>query len=690
MHKNFERTIEIAVEVGKSESLLSAIEAGADDVVIELEGTVPYRSAHAFSISDYAKIFELTHSHEINLCLSMDWAYKDSEIRELAKTFEKISRYLPQRVIVADFGVARFISQNYPIAISAGSLLSAHNLASVSFLKRQNFSRVRLNPFLTGRDLAMIAQRANCELSIQAHGDLCFSFRELCYASSFFANRSALRQACQPICRRPYMANGKLGYWLSTRDLELIEQLDWLRELSIKELLISGFSRPAEYVYRTVKAYRMVRDAKRAELTNAIEAAKKILAFDLGRSKTQALLGDLDKSYIIDPARPPIAGLLIGKIENISNNTATITSASKLNDGDRLKIIGQPFGKGPSFSVHNIKIKGIKEAKYLISFKAPKTVNVGDFVFKISLRPVENLKELSAIAPNNAEVLSKNDKPERSLEEKLEIIYSTLEQFTGSGDVSKKPLYRIEIWGKPKPQVRIPPNAELVVDFREDIDDLNENVRRRTILSLPAVIVESEWQSFQKRVEALLLKGHRRWQIGHFSQLEIFKMAKERGDKLFLTCGSTCNVFNLLCAQTMWSHGVQFINLPYETDCELIKNFSDERWVKRFGVTIYGFVPLMTSRVAAFENASPFSLLGREWSFKVFPKNFTIIRPREPFCAPPSLLKEKLSSFAFLQIQVDSTVAAHLNELQTIFRLVRKAKGIRKASPFNLAKNRRI
>jgi len=683
------KSYEVSVEIGSSQSFWAAIEAGADAITVELEGATPHPSAHAFSIAEYTKALETANKRKVKIYLSLDYAYKDSDIQELARTLEMIKSQLPSAFIVGDLGIAHLIRQNYNAPVFSGSLLSAHNLAAVEFLRKQRFSRVRLSPFLTRAELAKIARQSKCELSIQVHGDLCFSYRELCYASSFFTGRSSLRRDCHEICRRPYMKRNELGYWLSPRDLELIEEIAGLKRLGIREFTIAGFSRPPEYIYRTVKAYRIVKDSKGKEQGKTVAEAKDLLTYDLGRPKTRAILGDSTGRKTIEPKRPPVVGLLIGRIESVSRGRASLTSEYSVSEGDRLKLIGQGLEDGPSFSVRELKSKRL-DSLSKISFKVPETARAGDFVFKVSSSKDAIPKSWNSGLKSDSDSAIDFDSVKESAARKLSSIYARLNHPPKVSQRPRRHRYRIEVWGRLRLSIKLPRDTGLVVDFREDVDKLSEELKKRTVLSMPTVITEDEWARLRTRVERLLAKGFYHWQIGHPAQIEMFRQARFTSRRLEITCAPTCNVFNLLSVQVLLDQGVLFIILPWEADLEVAQELGRKGWKSRLGIMSYGWPPLMLSRIEAFEESEPFTLFGRDWTFKVSPKRFTVVRPREPFCAPSSFLKAESSRFAFLQLQVDSKTLTHRDELNAIIYSIRKKRGVKKTEQFNLKKGRRI
>ena len=102
------------------------------------------------------------------------------------------------------------------------------------------------------------------EIEIFTHGALCMAVSGKCYLSLHEQNSSANRGACLQTCRKAYIVTEKeTGYELeidneyimSPKDLCTIGFVDKIIDAGVKVFKIEGRARPAEYVYKVVKAY---------------------------------------------------------------------------------------------------------------------------------------------------------------------------------------------------------------------------------------------------------------------------------------------------------------------------------------------------------------------------------------------------------------------------------------------------
>ena len=78
------------------------------------------------------------------------------------------------------------------------------------------------------------------ELEVFCHGAICLSYSGQCLLSSIIGGRSANRGRCAQPCRLPYSVDGKKGYFLSPKDLCLIDETAFLNEIGISSLKIEG------------------------------------------------------------------------------------------------------------------------------------------------------------------------------------------------------------------------------------------------------------------------------------------------------------------------------------------------------------------------------------------------------------------------------------------------------------------
>ncbi len=154
-----------------------------------------------------------------------------------------------------------------------------------------------------------------------------------------------------------------------------------LKSIGIASLKIEGRMRSSEYVYRVVKAYRMLIDASESDFSNALAEVKKILSGDMAREKTACLFSGRDDN-MFQPGKAQCLGNLIGNITDVSNGNLVVEpveGAGEIVEGDRLRISNPGTDNTVAFKVKEFSKDG---SKYIIPFgKAGEFVR-GNPVFK--------------------------------------------------------------------------------------------------------------------------------------------------------------------------------------------------------------------------------------------------------------------------------------------------------------------
>jgi putative protease len=282
--------MELLAPVGSKESFITAIRAGTDAVYMG----VPNFNARvsADNINEYDLQVLISHAREKNVkvFLALNTLVKHEEINDVVKSISYINKLRPDAVIVQDLGVASIIAKYYPgLELHASTQLAVHNRMGVDFLAKHSFKRAVLARELTFSELKVIVKGSPMPIEVFCHGALCFSLSGMCLFSSFIGGLSGNRGRCTQPCRRLWQNGKKQGYLFSPRDLELAEHIQKLKQIGVASLKIEGRMRSSEYVYKTVKAYRLLIDASEHDFAVALTEARKILAGDAAREKTTAL-----------------------------------------------------------------------------------------------------------------------------------------------------------------------------------------------------------------------------------------------------------------------------------------------------------------------------------------------------------------------------------------------------------------
>lgn len=268
------RKIEIMSPVGSYESLLAAIQGGANSVYFGIgELNMRSRSSQNFTIEDLKKITSICKGHNVRTYITLNTIIYDRELEIMKKIVDAAVQHNVSAIIASDFSVMQYArSQGMEVHISTQSNIT--NIESVKFFSQ--FADV----MVTARELELkqvkiiidAIEKENIkgpsgnlvQIEIFVHGALCMAISGKCYLSLDNLNFSANRGACLQICRRPYQVTDKDSgieleidkeYIMSPKDLCTISFLDKILASGVSVLKIEGRGRSPEYVKTVTACY---------------------------------------------------------------------------------------------------------------------------------------------------------------------------------------------------------------------------------------------------------------------------------------------------------------------------------------------------------------------------------------------------------------------------------------------------
>jgi U32 family peptidase len=274
------QNIEITAPVGSWESLMAAIDAGADSVYFGVGVlNMRARSSVNFTLRDLVKIARICRKYHKKMYLTMNTVIFDKEVKEMKRMVDSAKRNGVTAIIASDHAVIQYArSVEMPVHMSTQTNIT--NLEAVKY-----WSNVA-DVMVTARELSLEQVSAitraikrqkikgpsgnPVQIEVFAHGALCMAVSGKCYLSLDHYNASANRGACVQLCRRPYevkdMDTGieleiDNEYIMSPKDLCTIGFLDKIVEAGVSVLKIEGRGRSPEYVKTVVSCYREAVDA---------------------------------------------------------------------------------------------------------------------------------------------------------------------------------------------------------------------------------------------------------------------------------------------------------------------------------------------------------------------------------------------------------------------------------------------
>ena len=286
------KNIELLAPAGSYESLVAAVNAGADAI---------YIGGKKFSARAYAqnpdediliKGIEYAHTFGVNVYMTINTLLKENEMGEL---FDYIKTYYNagvDAVIVQDLGVFEFIRKHFPkLAIHASTQMTITGSYGAIFLKNQGASRIVPAREISLEEIRDIDKKSDIEIECFVHGALCYSYSGQCLMSSMIGGRSGNRGRCAQTCRLPYdlyddekkLNKSDERNLLSCKDLCSLDILPDLIEAGIDSLKIEGRMKAPRYTAGVVSIWRKYLDLyqKKKRAGYKVEKTDRKLLLDL-------------------------------------------------------------------------------------------------------------------------------------------------------------------------------------------------------------------------------------------------------------------------------------------------------------------------------------------------------------------------------------------------------------------------
>lgn len=249
--------MELLSPAGSSESVIAAVQNGADAVYMGLNNFNARKNARNFSDIEFEKAVKYCHIRGCKVYVTLNTLVSDLEMREAVNMALKAYSYGADAILIQDLGLAKNISSVEPnIELHASTQMSINNLDGVLMAADMGFSRVVLARELSLDQIQYITKNSPIETEVFVHGALCFSYSGQCYMSAVIGRRSGNRGMCAQPCRMKYsMDNKRNEYPLSLKDNCLVKHLRELNDAGVSCIKIEGRMRRPEYVAIVTNIY---------------------------------------------------------------------------------------------------------------------------------------------------------------------------------------------------------------------------------------------------------------------------------------------------------------------------------------------------------------------------------------------------------------------------------------------------
>jgi len=404
--------VEIMAPVGSYESLMAAIQGGANSVYFGI-GNLNMRSKSSknFTLEDLKKISNICKENNIRTYITLNTVIYDHELDNMKQIVDAAKENGITAVIASDQSVIQY-------AHSKGVEIHMSTQTNITNIEAVKYYSAFADVMVTARELEIKQVKAITEaiekenicgpsgrkvqIEVFAHGALCMAVSGKCYLSLDNLNSSANRGACLQQCRRKYTVTDKETgiqldvdneYIMSPKDLNTVALLDNILDAGVKVLKLEGRGRSPEYVKTITSVYREAVDAWFANEYNQENIDKwnsrlsKVYnrgfwdGYYMGRT-----LGEWTEDYGNQASERKV---YIGKVTNFFGNISVAEikiESHELRIGEEIKIIGATTGVYEDI-VNEIRLElnAVEEVHKgdLCSIKTKSLIRRGDKLYKV-------------------------------------------------------------------------------------------------------------------------------------------------------------------------------------------------------------------------------------------------------------------------------------------------------------------
>lgn len=616
---------EILAPAGSMESLIAAVQSGADAVYLGSDALNARRNATNFSGDELVNAAKYCHLRGVKVYLTLNTLVRDSELPEAENLIKKAAEAGIDAFIIQDLAVLEMTKRIAPdIKLHASTQMSVMNTEGFRTLESLGFERAVIPREFCREEIAEIRKNTGLELEVFVHGALCMCVSGQCYLSGMLGGRSGNRGLCAQPCRLPFGAPGGTGHDLSLKDLSLLPYLREMEDEGITSFKIEGRMKRPEYVAAAVKACRNELDGKKdRQLEYDLRSIFSRSGFTDGyykRNMGRGMFGVRSKADVTAAEEPVFKRIRTLYENDTRNRFVSMTFTARIGEPMNLRVsTGREHVTVSSGDYKVEKALNVATDKDRIKSQLKKTGGTG---FEVKMT------ELYMDDGINIPVSKLNSLRREALEELSEKLNSSFIHKVNT-DFSLESLE-----GEPVEHTGSPSKEPWILRFDSDKQlpspETIKGLGRKTEILLPLLTEEGTFRTlsnegipfgveipralygFQGRIKKALKKAEENGaSFVYAGTMDGIAFAKKTG--LPVMGGFTLNVFNSVAANEYRKLGIERMVLSTELTLSEIGSL---RSPIETGIVAYGRTPLMLMRNCPIRNGMTCEQCGRTKSLK--------------------------------------------------------------------------
>ncbi len=357
--------MELLAPAGNYEKFLTALHFGADAIYLA-GGRFGLRAfAGNFTDEEMKKAVILAHENHKKIYVTLNIIAKDKDFDGLKEYLDFLVGINVDAVIVADIGVLMFVRKNAPsLPVHVSTQANIINSYSANLMAELGAKRLILARELSLQEIAQIRKTVPKEVEIEVfvHGAMCMAYSGRCLLSNYLTGRDSNHGECVQACRWKYYVrevsrddelevqeDEKGTYIFNSKDLNMLEHLQDLKDIGVDSIKIEGRMKSAYYVATVVNAYRRALDILPKKPSKEICAELEKASHR--RYTTGFYYGEKDKQFLENSMPVQESEFVALVTKDCDGKVVEVEMRNKFSVGDVLEVLS------PDAKVFNKKIK---------------------------------------------------------------------------------------------------------------------------------------------------------------------------------------------------------------------------------------------------------------------------------------------------------------------------------------------
>ena len=247
---------------------LEACKNYADAVYFGVSDLSLRANANALKPGDMLKFVKKCHKYGIKAYLTVNAVIYNNNLTKAEQLIQKAKKAKIDAVIVWD-PAAIELARKYRVPFFISTQANVSNWRTANFYANLGAKRVVLAREMSLKQIKELRKKVKIEIETFVHGAMCVAISGRCLLSSYLYGKSANCGNCAQPCRKEWILSDSEGnaistegkYFMSAKDLRMIEHIPELIKAGIDSFKIEGRRRDPRYIETTARCYREAVDS---------------------------------------------------------------------------------------------------------------------------------------------------------------------------------------------------------------------------------------------------------------------------------------------------------------------------------------------------------------------------------------------------------------------------------------------